>query len=83
MCVIDVVTKHAWVKPLKDKKGKTVLNSFNEIGSNSNRKPNEWVHQEIEFYNKLTRELLNTNDTLMYSTHNEVKSVTAERFIKT
>ena len=26
LCVIDVFTKDSWVKPLKDKKGKTVLN---------------------------------------------------------
>ena len=30
LCVINVFTKHAWVKPLKDKKGKTILNVFNE-----------------------------------------------------
>ena len=26
LCVIDVFTKYAWVKTLRDKKGKTVLN---------------------------------------------------------
>ena len=26
VCAIDVLTKYAWVKPIKDKKGKTVLN---------------------------------------------------------
>ena len=25
---VDVFTKYAWVKPLKDKKAKTVLNAF-------------------------------------------------------
>ena len=33
LCVIDVFTKCEWVKPLKDKKGKTVLNAFIEIGN--------------------------------------------------
>ena len=28
LCVIDVFTKYAWIKPLKDKKGKTILNAF-------------------------------------------------------
>ena len=28
LCVIDVFTKYAWIKPLKDKKGKTVLNAL-------------------------------------------------------
>ena len=31
LCVMNVFTKYAWVKPLKDKKGKTVLNDFIEI----------------------------------------------------
>ena len=31
LCVINVFTKYAWVKPLKDKKGKTVLHAFIEI----------------------------------------------------
>ena len=31
LCVIDVFTKYAQVKTLKDKKGKTVLNNFIEI----------------------------------------------------
>ena len=84
LCVIDVFTKYAWVKPLKDKKGKTVLNAFIEIVNESNRKPNKlWVDQGREFYNKLMQEWLDNNDILMYSTHNEGKSVIAERFIKT
>ena len=42
--VIDVFPKYAWVKPLKDKKGKTVLNPFVEIVNESNCKPNKlWV----------------------------------------
>ena len=53
-CIIDVFTKHAWVKPLKDKKGKTILNAFIKIVNESNRKLNKlWVDQGREFYNKL------------------------------
>ena len=39
--VTDVFTKYASVKPLKDKKGKTVLNAFTEIVHESNCKPNK------------------------------------------
>ena len=46
LCVIDNFTKYAWVKPLKDKKGKAVLNTFIKIVNESNRKPNKlWVDQ--------------------------------------
>ena len=84
LCVIDVFTKYAWVKPLKDKKGKTVLNAFIEIVIESNRKPNKfWVNQGREFYNKLMQEWLDNNGTLIYSTRDLFKSIIAERFIKT
>ena len=44
LCAIDVFTKYSWVKPLKDDKGRTVLNAFIEIVNESNRKPNKlWV----------------------------------------
>ena len=44
--MIDVFTKYAWVKPLKEKKCKTVLNAFIEIVNESNRKPNKlWVDE--------------------------------------
>ena len=83
LCVIDVFTKYAWVKPLKDKKSKIVLNAFMEIANESNSKPNKsWVEQEREFYNKLIQEWLGNND-ILYSTHNEGKLVIAERFIRT
>ena len=69
---------------MEDKKGKTVLNAFIEIVNESNCKPNKlWVYQEREVYNKLTQQWLDNNDISMYSTHNEDKSVIAEKFIKT
>ena len=46
LCAIDVFAKYAWVKPLKDKKAKTVLKAFIETVNESNRKPNKlWVDQ--------------------------------------
>ena len=82
--VINVFTKYVWVKHLKDKKCKTVLNAFMEIVTESNCKLNKlWVDQEKEFCNKPVQERLDSNDILMYSTHNEGKSAIAEKFIKT
>ena len=39
--LIDVFTKYPWIKPLNDKKGRTVLYTFIKIISESNRKPNK------------------------------------------
>ena len=67
-----------------EKKGKKVLNAFIETANDSNRKPNKlWVDQGREFYNKIMKEWLHNNDIFIYFTHNEGKSVTAERFTKT
>ena len=69
---------------LTDKKGKTVLDAFIETINESNPKPNKlWVDQGRELYNKLMQEWLDNNNNSMYSTHNERKSVIAERIIKT
>ena len=44
--VIYVFTKHVWVKPLKDKRVKTVLYGFVDKVNKSKRKPNKlWVDQ--------------------------------------
>ena len=42
LCVMNVFTKYDWIKPLKDKKSKTVLDSFTEIVNESKRKPNKF-----------------------------------------
>ena len=82
--MIDFFIKYAWVKLLKDKKSKTVLNAFIELVNKSNQKLNKlWVDQGREFNNKLMQEWLDNNDILMYAVHNEGNSVIAERFIKT
>ena len=84
LCAIDLYSKYAFVIPLKDKKGISIVNAFNKIIKQSNRKPNKiWVDLGGEFYNNVFKKWLSDNDIIMYSTHNEVKSVVAERFIRT
>ena len=83
LCAIDLFSKYAWVVPIKDKKGTSIVNAFQKIISKG-RKPNKiWVDQGGEFYNKLFKRFLKINNTEMYSTYNEGKSVVAERFIRT
>ena len=84
LCAIDLFSKYAFVVLLKDKKGISIVNAFNKIIKQSNRKPNEiWVDQGGEFYNHVFKKLLSENDIIMYSTFNEGKSVEAEKFIRT
>ena len=52
LCVIDIFNKYAWVIPLKDKKGITIVNVFQKILKESDRRPNKiWVDKGSEFYN--------------------------------
>ena len=84
LCAIDLYSKYAFVIPLKDKKGISIVNAFDKIIKQSNRKPNKiWVDQGGEFYNNVFEKWLSNNDIIMYSTYNEGKSVVAERFIRT
>ena len=83
LCAFDLFSKYAWVVSLKDKKGVTIANAFQKIISEG-RKPNKrWFDQGSEFYNNYFRDFLKINNIEMYSTHNEGKSVVAERFIRT
>ena len=52
LCVIDIFSKYAWVIVLKDKKGISIVNVFQIILKESNRKPNKiWVDKGSGFYN--------------------------------
>ena len=84
LCVIDIFSKYAWVAPLKDKKGGTIVNAFQKVLNKSDSKPSKiWVDKRSEFYNSSFIKWLKDNDIEMYSRHNKGKSVVAERFIRT
>ena len=51
LCAIDLFSKYAWVIPINDKKGTSIVNAFKKIILEK-RKPNKiWVDQGSEFYN--------------------------------
>ena len=84
LCVINIFSKYPWVVPLNGKEGASIVNAFQSILKKSNRKPNKiWVDKGSEFYNRSMKLWQEKNDIEMYSTHNEGKSVVAERFIRT
>ena len=83
VCVTDIF-KYAWVIPLKDKEGTALTNAFQKILGESNCKLNNiWVDKGSEFEKKSMKSWLEKNDIEMCLTHNEGKSVVAERFIRT
>ena len=51
LCVIDIFSKYAWVVPLEDKKGASIVNAFQKMLKESDRKPNKvWVDKGSELY---------------------------------
>ena len=85
LCIIDIFCKYAWVVPLKDKKDISIVKAFQSILKQSNKKKTNkiWLDKGSEFYNAYFKKWLRDNNIGMYSTHNEGKSVVAERFIRT
>ena len=66
LCV-DIFSKYAWVVPLKDKKGISIVKAFQSILKQSNRKPNKiWVNKGSEFYNAYFKKWIRDNNIVMY-----------------
>ena len=83
LCVKNAFIKWAWVKPLKDKKTKSVSHAFINIVNEFNcERIKLCVDQWREVYNSFIQKYLDDSYILMCSSHNEGKSVVAERFIK-
>ena len=69
---------------MKDEKNMAITNDFQKILDESNRKPNKiWEYKGSELCNRSMKSWLEDNDVEVYSKHNEVESVVAERFIAT
>ena len=68
LCAMDLFSKYAWVIPLKDKKGITIVNAFQSILDRSKRKPSPSSPSKIWF---------KENHIEIYSTYNEGKSAVA------
>ena len=84
LCAIDLFSKYAWVVPIKDKKGASIVDAFQKILKEFNRKLNKiWVDKGSEFCNNSFKKWLKNNNIEMHSIYNKGKSVVAERFIRT
>ena len=80
---IDVFSKYAWVVPLKNKTGLSLVDAFKTILS-SGRKPEKIItDQGTEFFNKHFKALLKDEDIELYNTYNETKASVVERLIRT
>ena len=68
LTVIDLRSIYAWVVPLKNKTGNTLMLAFQQICHKSKRKPKKlWTVEGREFYNKTFMNFLKKLTALHYT----------------
>ena len=84
LVIIDNFSKFGWTIPLKNKNAQTIKDSFENILTNSKRKPNLIeTDRGKEFYNNIFQDFLNKNNIKLYSRNSSYGAVFAERFNRT
>lgn len=83
LCVIDIFSRYAWVKMLKDKKAPSIVDAFLEI-LNEGRKPHRLRSDAAkDFTSKNFQEMCKTQKIRHFTTHGEKQANYVERFIQT
>ena len=81
---IDVLSKYAWVLPLKDKTGKSLVNAFKKIFKGGRIPHKLHTDHGTEFLNRVFRTFLKEKDVHFFTTKNyETKATVVERFNRT
>jgi len=82
---IDVLSKYAWVVPIKNKTGNTLVEAFEKILKTSGRRPRKLqTDKGSEFLNRTFQAMLRGEHIGFYTTENEdIKASVVERFNRT
>lgn len=84
LCIIDVFSKFAWVVPIKDKTGKTLVNAFKSVLKSGRRPKSLQTDKGSEFKNKEFQTFLKSKKIHFFTTENpETKASIVERFQRT
>jgi hypothetical protein len=82
---IDVVSKYAWVEPLRNKKGETTTEGMIRVLERAYpRKPEKFQTDDgTEFFNRTFQKLMQEKNINHFSIKSDKKASIAERFIRT
>jgi transposase InsO family protein len=81
---IDVLSRYAWVVPLKNKTGKTLKEAFQVIFKSGRQPIRLQTDKGTEFTNRVFQKFLKENDVHFFTTYNEeTKASIVERFNRT
>jgi hypothetical protein len=84
LTVIDVLSRFAFVEPIKKKTGKCVADAFRKIVSSSKRQPNYLqTDQGLEFFNSNLNQFLSKHNIYHFHNHSPLKAAMIERFNRT
>lgn len=85
LCVIDVFSKYAWAIPLKNKSGKSIVDAFKTIFSQTERRPGMLFSDKgVEFENRVFQKFLKQHDIKHAHANNaETKAAVVERWQRT
>jgi len=83
-CCIDVLSKYAWVIPLKRKTGEALLDGFKQLFASTERRPKSVrCDKGGEFNNAKVKAYLDEKGITLFTSQNEVKAAIVERFQRT
>lgn len=80
---IDVLSKFAWVIPLKDKTGKSLVKALKKILKSKREPVYIQTDKGTEFTNRLFQSFLKDKGIHFYTTHNTTKASVIERYNRT
>jgi transposase InsO family protein len=81
---IDVLSRYAWIVPLKNKTGKTLKEAFQVIFKSGRQPIRLQTDKGTEFTNRVFQKFLKENDVHFFTTYNEeTKASIVERFNRT
>ena len=83
LTVIDVLSKYAWVRPIKRKTGAELLKAFESIVSEGRRPQTLQTDKGKEFYNTTLQRWLKKEGIRHFSTLGDAKASIVERFNRT
>ena len=84
LTVVDVLSKYAWVQPLKTKTGVALVKAFEKIVRQGGRHPNRLqTDRGKEFYNRTFQRWVDEQDIHHFSTEGDAKASVVERFNRT
>ena len=83
LIAIDILSRHLWVRPLKNKSGEEIIKSLNNIFEEGRLPKVIRTDKGREFTNQKVQDFLKTKGVRHFTTNNEVKANYAERVIQT